>query len=308
MWICIFYHPQGPRVSHNLCQSILQMSTNGNVSKCACNICSDMVKKETLSCKELSRVTKHGCITMNLKATAEKWRCTESWQRPKILLHPSNSPELAPSDYHIFWQLKDVLRGRRFASYGEVKVTDGIRKLVDRSNKYGEKTGDYVEKWQRICSCALSWIIGNNTLSLCFEYTHIFSYFYLLISCPTDILNISHAHYNRIGFIIAKEKEQTHQTKTKFHFLILWPSQQYGQVYWVWQRGTNSCLEFISLEEIEFKSWRTKKLLLLYKDIQMHPNIFGPLPRNATRAIEWRIFLFRDTSAILSNCCTYSCR
>ena len=33
-----------------------------------------------------------------------------------VLEHPAYSPDLAPSDYHLFGPLKDVLRGRRFTS------------------------------------------------------------------------------------------------------------------------------------------------------------------------------------------------
>jgi hypothetical protein len=30
--------------------------------------------------------------------------------------------------------------------------TDGIKKLVERSNKRVKKLGDYIEKWHNICS------------------------------------------------------------------------------------------------------------------------------------------------------------
>jgi len=38
----------------------------------------------------------------------------------ELLQHPPYSPDLAPSDYHIFGPLKEALRGRRFASDEEV--------------------------------------------------------------------------------------------------------------------------------------------------------------------------------------------
>jgi hypothetical protein len=37
--------------------------------------------------------------------------------------HPPYSPDLAPSDYHVFGMLKKALRGRRFHSNDEVKKT-----------------------------------------------------------------------------------------------------------------------------------------------------------------------------------------
>jgi transposase len=38
-----------------------------------------------------------------------------------MLPHPPYSPDLAPSDFHLFWPLKDALRGRHFRSDEEVK-------------------------------------------------------------------------------------------------------------------------------------------------------------------------------------------
>ena len=61
-----------------------------------------------------------------------------------VMAHPPYSPDLAPSDYHLFGPLKEALRGRRFTSDQEVKeavhawlaaqpkafFSEGIRKLV----------------------------------------------------------------------------------------------------------------------------------------------------------------------------------
>ena len=38
-----------------------------------------------------------------------------------VMAHPPYSPDLAPSDYHLFGPLKEALRGRRFTSDPEVK-------------------------------------------------------------------------------------------------------------------------------------------------------------------------------------------
>ena len=78
----------------------------------------------------------------------------------EVLEHPAYSPDLAPSDYHLFAPLKDALRGRKFSSDESVQkavhqwlcdqpktfFSDGIYKLVDRWNKCIEMGGDYVEK------------------------------------------------------------------------------------------------------------------------------------------------------------------
>jgi hypothetical protein len=39
----------------------------------------------------------------------------------EVLSHPPYSPDLAPSDFHLFWPLKDALRGRHFKSNEEEK-------------------------------------------------------------------------------------------------------------------------------------------------------------------------------------------
>ena len=39
----------------------------------------------------------------------------------ETLPHPLYSSDIAPSDYHLFWALKNVLRGKRFVNFGEVE-------------------------------------------------------------------------------------------------------------------------------------------------------------------------------------------
>ncbi|KAJ4426673.1 hypothetical protein ANN_26471 [Periplaneta americana] len=78
----------------------------------------------------------------------------------EIFDHPPYSPELAPSDFHLFTKLKDFLGGTRFGSDEELKKTvntwlnelaaeeynTGILKLVNRYDKCLNVGGDYVEK------------------------------------------------------------------------------------------------------------------------------------------------------------------
>jgi len=77
-----------------------------------------------------------------------------------IFGHPPYSPDLAPSDYHMFPALKKHLGGQKFSSDEEVEeavnkwlkeaagewYNAGIKKLVDRMKKVIERQGDYVEK------------------------------------------------------------------------------------------------------------------------------------------------------------------
>lgn len=78
----------------------------------------------------------------------------------KLLPHPPYSPDLAPSDYYLFPNLKKWLGGKRFESNDEVITEtnayfegldqsyylEGIKKLENRWTKCIELKGDYVEK------------------------------------------------------------------------------------------------------------------------------------------------------------------
>ena len=78
----------------------------------------------------------------------------------EVLPHPPYSPDLAPSDFHLFGPLKEAHRGIHFEDEETVKTsvrqwlrkTDhdfyrtGIHALVKRWTKTVEKDGDYIEK------------------------------------------------------------------------------------------------------------------------------------------------------------------
>ncbi|GBL98529.1 hypothetical protein AVEN_122731-1 [Araneus ventricosus] len=68
--------------------------------------------------------------------------------------------DLAPCDFHVFGKLKEYLGGRQFSNYDQVHTAvlsclqdrgaifyrQGIERLVQRSDKYLQRLGDYVEK------------------------------------------------------------------------------------------------------------------------------------------------------------------
>jgi hypothetical protein len=74
----------------------------------------------------------------------------------EVLEHLPYSPDLTPSDYHLFGLLKDALRGREFSTDKEVREAvhkwlrdqpktfflEGIRKFVDHWTKCIKKEGD----------------------------------------------------------------------------------------------------------------------------------------------------------------------
>lgn len=78
----------------------------------------------------------------------------------EIFAHPPYSPDLAPSDFHLFPALKLHLGGKHFANNDEVEAeanhwlrrqdtawyNSGIKKLLQRYQKCLDRNGDYVEK------------------------------------------------------------------------------------------------------------------------------------------------------------------
>ena len=80
--------------------------------------------------------------------------------RYEILPHPPYSPDLAPSDYFLFPNMKSCFGGKRFSSNEEIiaatnKYFDGfdknyflkgIKKLEYRYNKCIQLKGNYVKK------------------------------------------------------------------------------------------------------------------------------------------------------------------
>lgn len=78
-----------------------------------------------------------------------------------LLPHPPYSPDLAPSDFHLFSALKKPLRGKHFADEEDMKravtqwvrktprdfFSDGIRRLSNRWRKCLSLKGEYVEKY-----------------------------------------------------------------------------------------------------------------------------------------------------------------
>ncbi|CAK9833213.1 Histone-lysine N-methyltransferase SETMAR [Anthophora retusa] len=78
----------------------------------------------------------------------------------ELLEHPPYSPDLAPSDFHLFPNLKKFLRGKRFSSNEEVIAAandyfeelpknhfrEGINELENRWKKCIELKGEYTEE------------------------------------------------------------------------------------------------------------------------------------------------------------------
>ena len=68
------------------------------------------------------------------------------WQ---LLPHLAYSPDLAPSDFHLFGPLKDSLRGRRFGCESELK--SAVNKVVETMSKdwFEERIKKVAERWMK---------------------------------------------------------------------------------------------------------------------------------------------------------------
>lgn len=78
----------------------------------------------------------------------------------EVIPHPPYSPDLAPSDFHLFPQMKEGLKGNHFTSDDEVQnfvdrwlrdlgeefFFNGFQKWISRLQKCIDVNGDYVEK------------------------------------------------------------------------------------------------------------------------------------------------------------------
>ena len=99
------------------------------------------------------------------------------------LPHPAYSPDLAPSDYFLFLQLKKHLKGNHYDSDEEVVAAirqwcreqspeffaDGIRQLVRRYQLCVDRDGDYVEKINMRCVAEVSSFNLMYNLSMYYE-------------------------------------------------------------------------------------------------------------------------------------------
>jgi len=82
------------------------------------------------------------------------------WWGWEILEHPPYSPDMAPSDFHLFPNMKEHLHAKQFKSHDDVKpevqtwlrgqdptlYRQGFEKWISRLDKCLNREGDYVEK------------------------------------------------------------------------------------------------------------------------------------------------------------------
>ena len=126
----------------------------------------DSILEHDNACPHTSRQTQDALAQLKLPA----------------LPHPAYSPDLAPSDYFLFLQLKKHLKGNHYDSDEEVVAAvrqrcreqspeffaDGIRQQVRRWQLCVDRDGDYVEKINMRCVAEVSSF--NLMYNLCMYY------------------------------------------------------------------------------------------------------------------------------------------
>jgi len=152
----VFWDSQGPVLEH-----YQDKGTTIN-SAYYSEILTDRLKPEIWS-KHRGQLSKGNVFSHDSTHPHTAAHTVETLQKLKfeVLAQPPYSPDLAPSDYHLFGPLKEALRGRWFTSDEELKeallawlaaqpktsFSEGIKNLVQWWKKCIEKQGDYVEKW-----------------------------------------------------------------------------------------------------------------------------------------------------------------
>ena len=122
--LTVFWDSQGPILEHYMEKGVTVTSVNY----------SNMLRNElrpAIRSKRRGRLTQ-GVLLLHDNARPHTAHLTINtilqlnWE---VLEHPAYSPDLAPSDFHLFGHLKNALRGHRFAADDEVKevVHDWLR-------------------------------------------------------------------------------------------------------------------------------------------------------------------------------------
>ena len=107
--------------------------------------------REAIRRKRPGQLT-NGVILQHDNATPHTARVTQGWLEKygwEILPHPPHSPDLAPSDYHLFGPLKRELAGKRFDD--DEELVDHVRKWLQNLDGSFFREGIYsmVWRWQK---------------------------------------------------------------------------------------------------------------------------------------------------------------
>ncbi|GFR59341.1 histone-lysine N-methyltransferase SETMAR [Elysia marginata] len=113
----------------------------------AARYCQTLDKLREAICRKRPGQLTNGviCNTTTLHPTQQERRKLK-WE---ILPHPPHSPDIAPSDYHLFGPLKRELPGKRFDD--DEELVDHVRKWLQNLDGSFFREGIYsmVRRWQK---------------------------------------------------------------------------------------------------------------------------------------------------------------
>jgi len=116
LFLTVFWDSQGPILEHYMEKGVTVTSVN------YCNMLRNELRPAIRS-KRTGRLTQ-GVLLLHDNARPHTAHLTINTIRQlnwEVLDHPAYSPDLAPSDFHLFGPLKNALKSRRFSADDEVK-------------------------------------------------------------------------------------------------------------------------------------------------------------------------------------------
>ena len=81
---------------------------------------------------------------------------TNGWE---VLPHPPYSPDLAPTDFHLFRSLSNVMRGVSFDSDAELRAWLDQFFVSKSNNFYRKSIENLVERWEKVVDTIGEYII-----------------------------------------------------------------------------------------------------------------------------------------------------
>jgi histone-lysine N-methyltransferase SETMAR len=143
--LTVFWDSQGVLLAH-----FQKRGENVN----SASYCEVLTKLRDAIRKKTSRPMARGVLLHHDNARPHTARATQDRIREllvqwELLEHPPYSPDLAPSDFHLFGQLKTHLGGRRFAD--DEGVETELRKWLRQHSKdiYATRFDALVKRWEK---------------------------------------------------------------------------------------------------------------------------------------------------------------
>lgn len=95
-------------------------------------------------------ILQHDNARPHIAGVVQSYLETLRWE---VLPHPPYSPDIAPTDYHLFRSMQDDLAGKHFQSYEEVKNWFDAFIASKPEHWFWNGIHDMPEKWRKVIAC-----------------------------------------------------------------------------------------------------------------------------------------------------------